>query len=135
MTVLKPLRQTPPTKNSFQKEYSNNIYAEKSICVSAVGQHHILWAAPFLRSCGWLWGGAGTRTRNPINPKNSKHVHDVRVLGFSLCQNQKRGHWFRGPEENCTQLVFRDVLRMMIMETYFLTLFSKNQSMSAMSAF
>ena len=37
------------------------------------------------------------------------NVRVVRVLGFSLCENLKRGHWFRGPEENCKPLVFCDV--------------------------
>ena len=63
------------------------------------------------------------------------NVRVVRVLGFSLCENLKRGHWFRGPEENCKPLVFCDVPLMMIMETYLLTLYSKNQTMSALSAF
>ena len=38
------------------------------------------------------------------------NVRDVGVLGFSLYQNLKREHWFRGPEENCKTLVFCDVL-------------------------
>ena len=35
----------------------------------------------------------GTRTCKPKDlKKNSKHVSDVRILGFSLCENLKRGH-------------------------------------------
>ena len=36
-------------------------------------------------------------------------VRDVHVLGFCIGKNLKFGHWFRGPEETCTPLVFRDV--------------------------
>ena len=70
----------------------------------AVGQHlsYILE--------GGYGGGGLLEPANPKKSKNYKHVRDVCVLRFPLCENLKRGHWFRGPEENCTQLIFRDVL-------------------------
>ena len=71
----------------------------------AVGQHQ-----SYILEGGYGGGGGVLGPANPKKLKNSKHVRDVHVLGFSLCQNLKHGHWFCGPEENCTQLIFRDVL-------------------------